>query len=116
MVPSLSLPAPPQLRTRITTCAILVELRALISYQDYHMLLPPFLLQIMMLECIISAYTLSALSLEGARSSERQMMASSWPVQPKQFRVLACAACTLNAVEVSTGYSIAAVRELKSSP
>ena len=34
--------------------------------------------QIMMLECMISAYTLSALSLEGARSSERQMMASSW--------------------------------------
>eukprot|EP00941_MAST-03F_sp_MAST-3F-sp1_P000457 g457.t1 len=34
--------------------------------------------QIMMLECIISAYTLSALSLEGARSSERQLMASSW--------------------------------------
>ena len=31
-----------------------------------------------MLECMISAYTLSALSLEGARSSERQMMASSW--------------------------------------
>ena len=34
--------------------------------------------QIMMLECMISAYVLSALSLEGARSSERQMMASSW--------------------------------------
>jgi cation-transporting ATPase 13A1 len=34
--------------------------------------------QIMMLECMISAYTLSALSLEGARSSERQLMASSW--------------------------------------
>merc|ERR1719443_1454249 len=34
--------------------------------------------QIMMLECMISAYTLSALSLEGARSSERQMMASGW--------------------------------------
>jgi len=34
--------------------------------------------QIMMLECIITAYTLSALSVEGARSSERQMMASSW--------------------------------------
>ena len=34
--------------------------------------------QIMMLECIISAYALSALSLEGARSSERQMMASGW--------------------------------------
>jgi cation-transporting ATPase 13A1 len=34
--------------------------------------------QIMMLECMISAYTLSALSLEGARSSERQMMVSSW--------------------------------------
>merc|ERR1719267_271632 len=34
--------------------------------------------QIMMLECIISAYTISALSLEGGRSSERQMMASSW--------------------------------------
>jgi len=34
--------------------------------------------QIMMLECIISAYTLSALSLEGGRSSDRQMMASSW--------------------------------------
>uniref|UniRef100_A0A7S1J4X1 P-type ATPase A domain-containing protein n=1 Tax=Eutreptiella gymnastica TaxID=73025 RepID=A0A7S1J4X1_9EUGL len=34
--------------------------------------------QIMMLECIISAYTLSALSLRGARSSERQMMASGW--------------------------------------
>ena len=34
--------------------------------------------QIMMLECIISAYCLSALSLDGARSSERQMMASSW--------------------------------------
>jgi len=31
-----------------------------------------------MLECIISAYTLSALSLQGARSSERQMMASGW--------------------------------------
>jgi len=34
--------------------------------------------QIMMLECIITAYALSALSLEGARSSERQMMASGW--------------------------------------
>jgi len=34
--------------------------------------------QIMMLECIISAYTISALSLEGGRSSDRQMMASSW--------------------------------------
>ena len=34
--------------------------------------------QIMMLQCIVSAYTLSAISLEGARSSERQMMASSW--------------------------------------
>ena len=34
--------------------------------------------QIMMLQCTISAYTLSAISLEGARSSERQMMASSW--------------------------------------
>eukprot|EP00928_Gymnodinium_smaydae_P020651 TRINITY_DN17989_c0_g1_i1.p1 TRINITY_DN17989_c0_g1~~TRINITY_DN17989_c0_g1_i1.p1 ORF type:complete len:1587 (+),score=333.95 TRINITY_DN17989_c0_g1_i1:53-4813(+) len=34
--------------------------------------------QIMMLECIISSYTLSALSLEGGRSSDRQMMASSW--------------------------------------
>jgi len=34
--------------------------------------------QIMVLESVISAYTLAALSLEGARSSERQMMASSW--------------------------------------
>ena len=34
--------------------------------------------QIMMLESIISAYSLSALSLHNARSSERQMMASSW--------------------------------------
>eukprot|EP00658_Telonema_sp_P-2_P035369 TRINITY_DN25737_c0_g1_i1.p1 TRINITY_DN25737_c0_g1~~TRINITY_DN25737_c0_g1_i1.p1 ORF type:complete len:1571 (+),score=461.62 TRINITY_DN25737_c0_g1_i1:80-4792(+) len=34
--------------------------------------------QIMMLECIISSYCISALSLEGGRSSERQMMASSW--------------------------------------
>lgn len=34
--------------------------------------------QIMMLESIISAYTLSSLSLHNARSSERQMMASSW--------------------------------------
>ena len=34
--------------------------------------------QTMMLECIISAYVLSALSLEGSRSSERQLMASSW--------------------------------------
>lgn len=34
--------------------------------------------QIMMLESCISAYTLSALSLHNARSSERQMMASSW--------------------------------------
>jgi len=34
--------------------------------------------QIMMLESLISAYVLSALSLEGARSSERQMIASSW--------------------------------------
>jgi cation-transporting ATPase 13A1 len=34
--------------------------------------------QIMMLESIIYAYTLSALSLHNARSSERQMMASSW--------------------------------------
>ena len=32
----------------------------------------------MMLESLISAYVLSALSLEGARSSERQMIASSW--------------------------------------
>ena len=31
-----------------------------------------------MLESLISAYVLSALSLEGARSSERQMIASSW--------------------------------------
>ena len=34
--------------------------------------------QIMMLECIISAYTLSVLSLEDARASERQLMASGW--------------------------------------
>lgn len=34
--------------------------------------------QIMMLESAISAYTLSSLSLHNARSSERQMMASSW--------------------------------------
>uniref|UniRef100_A0A7S0AQA0 Cation-transporting ATPase n=1 Tax=Pyrodinium bahamense TaxID=73915 RepID=A0A7S0AQA0_9DINO len=34
--------------------------------------------QIMMLNCIINAYVLSALSLEGSRSSERQMMASHW--------------------------------------
>ena len=32
----------------------------------------------MMLESIIAAYTLSALTLNNARSSERQMMASSW--------------------------------------
>jgi manganese-transporting P-type ATPase len=32
----------------------------------------------MMLESTIAAYTLSALSLHNARSSERQMMASSW--------------------------------------
>jgi hypothetical protein len=36
--------------------------------------------QIMMLESTIAAYTLSALSLHNARSSERQMMASSWYV------------------------------------
>jgi len=34
--------------------------------------------QIMMLESTISAFVLSSLSLEGARSSERQMIASSW--------------------------------------
>ncbi|KAI9009243.1 hypothetical protein DFJ74DRAFT_687468 [Hyaloraphidium curvatum] len=34
--------------------------------------------QIMMLESTIAAYTLSALTLHNARSSERQMMASSW--------------------------------------
>merc|ERR1711871_293167 len=34
--------------------------------------------QIMMLESIIAAYTLSALALNNARSSERQMIASSW--------------------------------------
>merc|ERR1719498_266951 len=34
--------------------------------------------QIMMLESLISAYVLAAISLEGARSSERQMVASSW--------------------------------------
>mmetsp|Transcript_91496 Transcript_91496/g.261977 ORF Transcript_91496/g.261977 Transcript_91496/m.261977 type:complete len:1471 (+) Transcript_91496:72-4484(+) len=34
--------------------------------------------QIMMLNCIINAYVLSALSLEGSRSSERQLMASNW--------------------------------------
>lgn len=34
--------------------------------------------QIMMLNCIINAYVLSALSLEGSRSSERQMITSSW--------------------------------------
>lgn len=34
--------------------------------------------EIMMLESTIYAYTLSALSLHNARSSERQMMASSW--------------------------------------
>jgi cation-transporting ATPase 13A1 len=32
----------------------------------------------MMLESLISAYVLAAISLEGARSSERQMVASSW--------------------------------------
>ena len=32
----------------------------------------------MMLEATISAFVLSALSLEGARSSERQMIGSSW--------------------------------------
>jgi cation-transporting ATPase 13A1 len=36
--------------------------------------------QIMMLECTISAYTYAAISLEGARSSERQMMVSGWLV------------------------------------
>lgn len=34
--------------------------------------------QIQVLESIISSYTLASLSLEGARSSERQMMASGW--------------------------------------
>lgn len=34
--------------------------------------------QITTLHCLINAYVLSALSLEGSRSSERQMMASSW--------------------------------------
>lgn len=34
--------------------------------------------QIMMLESLIQAFTLSALSLEGARQSERQMLASGW--------------------------------------
>jgi cation-transporting ATPase 13A1 len=34
--------------------------------------------QIMMLESVISAVTLSSLSLEGSRTSERQIMASSW--------------------------------------
>jgi cation-transporting ATPase 13A1 len=34
--------------------------------------------QIMMLQSLIAAYTFSALSLEGARSSERQLMASNW--------------------------------------
>merc|ERR1719382_2365428 len=34
--------------------------------------------QIMMLNCIINAYVLSALSMEGSRSSERQLMASNW--------------------------------------
>merc|ERR1712159_923163 len=34
--------------------------------------------QIMMLQCMISAYCLSALNLNGSRSSERQMMASGW--------------------------------------
>uniref|UniRef100_A0A0G4HKL1 Uncharacterized protein n=1 Tax=Chromera velia CCMP2878 TaxID=1169474 RepID=A0A0G4HKL1_9ALVE len=36
--------------------------------------------QIMMLECMISAYTMSALSLEGGRSSERQMLCTQWLV------------------------------------
>lgn len=36
--------------------------------------------QIMMLQCIISAYVLSALSLEGSRTSERQMMATQWMI------------------------------------
>jgi len=34
--------------------------------------------QAMMLNCIINAYVLAALSLEGSRSSERQMIASNW--------------------------------------
>lgn len=34
--------------------------------------------QIMMLNCIINAYVLSALSMEGSRTSERQIMASHW--------------------------------------
>jgi cation-transporting ATPase 13A1 len=34
--------------------------------------------QIVMLHCLINAYVLSALSLEGSRTSERQLMASSW--------------------------------------
>jgi cation-transporting ATPase 13A1 len=34
--------------------------------------------QIMMLECVISAFTLSVLSLQGSRASERQLMARSW--------------------------------------
>eukprot|EP00038_Savillea_parva_P008274 m.175862 g.175862 ORF g.175862 m.175862 type:complete len:1518 (-) comp14065_c0_seq1:304-4857(-) len=34
--------------------------------------------QIMMLQSLVAAYTFSALSLEGARSSERQLMASNW--------------------------------------
>ena len=38
--------------------------------------------QIMMLECIISAYTLSALSLQGSRSSEIQLMSTGKVYSP----------------------------------
>jgi hypothetical protein len=44
--------------------------------------------QIMMLESTIAAYTLSALSLHNARSSERQMMASSWYVWAMRWVLL----------------------------
>jgi cation-transporting ATPase 13A1 len=41
--------------------------------------------QIVVLHCLINAYVLSALSLEGSRTSERQMMASSWLLNIANF-------------------------------
>lgn len=60
-----------------------------------------------MLECMISAYTLSALSLEGARQSERQLMASSWLIMTASLSFsYATAIKTMDPVRLSPGDTV----------
>ena len=51
--------------------------------------------QIMMLECMIYAFTLAAMSLEGARTSERQMMVSGQLLTVCCVLFLLCVCCVI---------------------